>query len=90
MPQMRYLGPEPVYVTPLGRSVAPDEAVDVDDALVWSAATVDDDGNVTDEGNPTGYVWPEELWAVVGSGRRRKVPVQDEPPAQDDNTSKEG
>lgn len=88
MPQMRFLGVEPVYVTPLGRTVGPDEAVDVDDALVWVEPTVNDKGETTDPGNPTGYVWPEELWAVVGSGRRRKTPVQDEPPA--DDASKEG
>lgn len=90
MPQMRFLGVEPAWVAPLGRNVTPDESVDVDDSLVWVAPTIDGDGNVTDEGNPTGYVWPEELWAEVGSGRRRKAPVQDEPPAQDTNTSKEG
>jgi hypothetical protein len=85
---MRFLGIEPAYVAPLGRNVDPDESVDVDDALVWSATTYNEDGSVKNEGNPTGYVWPEELWAEVGSGRRRKAPVQDTPPA-DDNT-KEG
>jgi hypothetical protein len=59
MPQLRFLGTEPAYVTPLDRTVEPDEAVDVDDALVWS------------EDNETGFVWPEETWAVVGSRKRK-------------------
>jgi hypothetical protein len=91
--KLRFLGAESAYVTPLGRTVEPDESIDVDDSLVWRAATRDDDGTVTDEGNETGYVWPEDLWAEVGSGRRRQVAVQDEPKtapgtaAEDDTTT---
>lgn len=78
--KLRFLGAEPAYVPALGREVTPDEQVEVSDELVH------DPDNPTDEdGNPVGLVWPAELWAEVGSRRRREVPIQDAPPPQPDD-----
>jgi len=73
MPKMRFLGTEPAYVVPLDRTVEPDESVDVEDSLVWRPVVTDDKGEVTDEGNETGYVWPEDLWANVGGRSKSKA-----------------
>lgn len=72
--KLRYIGSGPVDVVPLNnRRVEPDEVIEVDDSLIW------------DEKTGTGYAWPEENWAEVGSGRKRSVPAEK---ATDDNEEK--
>lgn len=74
MARMRFTGPEPAYVTPLDRTVQPDEIVELDDSLIHRPVVRDEStGEVTDEGNETGYVWPEELWTNVGGRSKTKA-----------------
>ena len=64
MPKLRWRGSEPAYVSPLDRTVEPDEVVDVPAALMAKPIKDSDTGDVIGH---EGYEWPEELWAVVST-----------------------
>lgn len=60
--KLRFMGAEPAYVPALGRTVQPDEQVDIPDELIWS------------EKNPDGLVWPDALWSEAGAAKPKAAP----------------
>lgn len=67
MAKLRWRGSEPAYVSPLNRTVEPDEVVEVPDNLM--ARPVKDKGTGEVVGHE-GYDWPEELWSVVAESKK--------------------
>ncbi|WP_328860888.1 hypothetical protein [Streptomyces sp. NBC_00306] len=82
MARVRYIGPEPVTVPELGRTVHPDELVEVPDDRF--GGYVGQTSTWVSVEEPPGWVWPDtEPEETEGPSEGDLPPAEEAPPAAD-------